>query len=142
MASAVLGIGMRAMLTGTVTGASGVALTLRVPILVRSGGRSVIGFVTSGSVEPGDLLIAACPTLPAGVVGRSLAGTGELSRSCVNGQTGHGSVNGVTMRMMNSAATSFLSANGAYSSIQLAAARGLTAVCLFVMLSWRASGKT
>ena len=47
------------MLTGTVTGASGVGLTLRVPILVRSGGRSVIGFVTSGSVEPGDLLTAA-----------------------------------------------------------------------------------
>ena len=114
MASAVLGIGMRAMLTVTVTGASGVALTLSVPTLVRSGGRSVIGFVTSGSVEPGDLLIAAWPTPPAGVVGRSLARTGELSRSCVNGQTGHGSVNGVTMRMMNSAATSFLSAKGPF----------------------------
>jgi hypothetical protein len=110
MASAVVGIGMRAMPTGTVTRASDVELTLSEPILVRSGGRSVIGFVTSGSVEPGELLVAAWATPPAGVVGRSLAGTGEWSRSCVNGQTGHGSVNGVTMRMMNSAATSFLSA--------------------------------
>jgi hypothetical protein len=102
------------MPTGTVTGAAGVALTLSVPLLVRSGGKSVIGFVTSGSVEPGDLVIAAWLTAPPGVVVRSLAGTAGWSRSCVNGQTGHGSVNGVTMRMMNSAATSFLSAKGPF----------------------------
>ena len=133
---------MRAISIRTVTGAAGVALTLSVPTLVRNGGSSVIGFVTSGSVEPGALLMVARLTPSTAVVGRSLAGTGGSPRSTVNGQTGHGSVNGVTMRMMNSAATSFLSANEAYSSIQLAAARGLTAVCLFVMLSWRASGKT
>lgn len=100
---------MRAISIRTVT-AAGVALTLSVPILVRNGGRSVIGFVASGSVQPGALLIVARLTPSTGVVVRSLAGTGGSPRSTVNGQTGQGSVNGATMRMMNSAAKNFLSA--------------------------------
>jgi len=90
-----------------------VALILRVPTLVRSGGRSVIGFVTSGSVEPRDLLIGAWPTRST-EVDRSLAGAGGSPRSCVNVHTGQGSVNGATMRMMNSAARNFLIAKDAY----------------------------
>ena len=107
---------MRAISIRTVTGAAGVALTLSVPTLVRNGGSSVIGFVTSGSVEPGALLMVARLTPSTAVVGRSLAGTGGSPRSTVNGQTGQGSVNGATMRMMNSAAKNFLSAKGGYSS--------------------------
>jgi hypothetical protein len=100
---------------GGVTGRAEVALTLSVPASVRSGGRSVIAFVTSGSVEAGDLLTAACPTFSAGV-DRSMPGAGSV-RSWVNEQTGHGSVNGATMRMTNRAAKNFVTIKDGYSTV-------------------------
>jgi hypothetical protein len=96
-------------LAGRLTVHAGVALTLSAPTLVRIGGRSVIGFVTSGSVEPGDLLIADW-TIPFPGTGGSTACARELSRSSLNGHTGQGSVKGVTMRNTNNPAMNLLSA--------------------------------
>jgi hypothetical protein len=111
--SAAPGIGMRLVRSGRIPGTTAAALTLNVPTLVRSGGRSVIGFATSGSVEAGAILIRAWPTPSTGTGGR-MAGAGGSPRSSVNGHTGHGSVNGAAMRMMNSAAKNFLRAKDGY----------------------------
>jgi hypothetical protein len=65
-------MGTQIMLAGRLTGSAETALTLKVPTLVRSGGRSVIEFVTSGSVEPGDPFIADWQAPPSGA-GTTLA---------------------------------------------------------------------
>jgi hypothetical protein len=66
-------------------------------------------------VEAGDLLTAACSTFSTGV-DRSMPGAGGSHRSRVNEQTGHGSVNGTTMRMMNRAAKNFVTVKVGYST--------------------------
>jgi hypothetical protein len=106
---------MRTAVEGPVSLKAKVALTLSVPTLVRSGGRSVIGLVTSGSAEPGAPLTRACPAPSTGAA-RSLAGAGGSPSRCLNGHTGQGSVNGIAIRMTNRAATSFLSSKNSYSS--------------------------
>jgi hypothetical protein len=107
---------MRTALDGAVSLRAEVALTLGVPALVRGGGRSVIGFVTSGSVETGAFLTAACSTPSTGAA-RSTTGNGASPSRCLNGHTGQGSVNGAAMRMTNRAAKNFLSTKGSYSTV-------------------------